>query len=107
MRTHRRRRSRGFVLVTLIASAAAVLTIVGLAIDTGHLHLVKMRMQTAADAGALGAVLERRADSRADVTAPARADAAANGFIHGQDSVTVGVNSPPASGYYAADPTAV
>jgi hypothetical protein len=94
-------------LVTLMASTVAVLTFIGLAIDTGHLHLVKIRMQTAADAGALGAVLERKSNGAADVVAAARADAAYNGFTHGQNAVTVTVNTPPATGFYTGDATAV
>ena len=100
-------RSRGFVLVTMMVSTVAMLTVVGLAIDTGHLQLVKVRMQTAADAAALGAVQSRRATAGADVVASARGDAAMNGFTHGENSVTVSVNSPPASGFYTADSTAV
>ena len=47
-----RGRSSGFVLIAMLASTVVLLTIVGLAIDTGHLQLVKVRMQTAADAAA-------------------------------------------------------
>ncbi len=100
-------RSRGFVLVTMMVSTVALLTVVGLAIDTGHLQLVKIRMQTAADAAALGAVQARRAAAGADVVSSARADAGMNGFIHGLNSVTVSVNSPPSSGFYTGDSTAV
>jgi hypothetical protein len=101
------RRTRGFVLITMMASTVAVLTLVGLAIDTGHLQLVKIRMQTAADAAALGAVQELRINGAADVVTPARADAEFNGFTHGQNGITVTVNRPPATGYYTGDSTAV
>ncbi len=97
----------GFVLVTMMASSVAVLIVVGLAIDTGHLQLVKTRMQTAADAAAFGAVQARRANASAELVPAARADAAANGFTHGSGSVVVSVNSPPLTGFYTADPTAV
>ena len=60
-----RRRSRGFILITMVASVVVILSIIGLAIDTGHLQLVKVRMQTAADAAALGAVQELRASGAA------------------------------------------
>ena len=73
------RRRCGFVLVTMMVSTVAVLSVIGLAIDTGHLQLVKVRMQTAADAGALGAVQARRASGSADVVAAARTDAGVNG----------------------------
>src|ERR1041384_4895552 len=94
-----RRPIHGFVLVTMMVSTVALLTIIGLAIDTGHLQLVKVRMQTAADSAALGAVQARRAAGSADVVASARSDAGANGFTHGQNSVTVNANSPPSTGF--------
>jgi hypothetical protein len=91
----------------MIVSIVVVLALVGLAIDSGHLQLVKVRMQTAADAAALGAVNELKASGPAGVTAAARADAAANGFSHGVDNVAVAVSNPPSSGYYTADSAAV
>ena len=102
-----RYRSRGFVLVTMVASAAVLLAIVGLAIDTGCLELLKLRMQTAADAAAVGGVQEYRMNGSSTVTAAAKADAAANGFTDGANSVTVTVNHPPASGFSTGDRTAV
>lgn len=102
-----RRRNRGFVLVAILASMAAVLTIVGLAIDTGHLQMVKVRMQTAADAAAIGAVQDGKAGGPAGPVASGRANASANGFTHGLDTVAVAVNSPPATGYFTGDSTAV
>src|SRR3954454_7383144 len=101
-----RRRAGGFILVTMVAAIVVVLSIIGLAIDTGHLQLVKVRMQTAADAAALGAVQELRANGAANIIPAARADAAANGFADGQSAVTVTVRTPPLSGYYTADSTA-
>jgi hypothetical protein len=103
----RLRRTRGFVLITMVASIVVILSIVGLAIDTGHLQLVKVRMQTAADAAVVGGVEELKANLTANVTSAALADAATNGFTDGQNTVTVVVNKPPASGYYTGDSTAV
>jgi hypothetical protein len=100
-------RSRGYVLIVMMASTVVLLSLVGLAIDTGGLHLVKVRMQTAADAAAIGAVQARVADAGTDATAPARSSAAANGFTDGQSAVTVTVNNPPVSGYYTGDASAV
>lgn len=102
-----RDRSRGFVLVTMVAATAVLLAIVGLAIDTGYLELLKLRMQTAADAAAMGGVQEYRMNGSSTVTAAAKADAAANGFTDGARAVSVTVNHPPSSGYSQADPTAV
>jgi len=100
-------RARGFVLITMVASMVAILSIVGLAIDTGNLQLVKVRMQTAADAAAVGGVQELRANGPSNVTAAAKADAASNGFTDGQNAVTVVVNKPPTYGFYTGDSSAV
>lgn len=95
------------MLVTMVAATAVLLAIVGLAIDTGYLELLKLRMQTAADAAAMGGVQEYRMNGSSTVTSAAKADAAANGFTDGSNSVSVTVNHPPASGYSQGDPTAV
>jgi hypothetical protein len=91
----------------MIVSIVVVLALVGLAIDSGHLQLVKVRMQTAADAAALGGVNQLKAAGPGSVTAAAIADAAANGFQHGRDAVVVVAENPPSTGYYTNDPTAV
>lgn len=91
----------------MVAATAVLLAVVGLAIDTGYLELLKLRMQTAADAAAMGGVQEFRMNGASTVTAAAKADAAANGFTDGANSVSVTVNQPPASGFSMADPTAV
>lgn len=98
---------RGFVLVTMLCSIVVLVGFLGLAIDTGYLELVKTRMQTAADAAALGGTQEMRMSGSAGVVAAARADAALNGFTHNKDGVTVTVNSPPAGGYSTGDSTGV
>ncbi len=103
----RRPATRGFVLITTVLALVVLLAFLGLAIDTGYVQFVKTRMQTAADAAALGAVQEIKANGTAGAAAAARADAALNGFTNGQHGVTVAVNNPPASGYYQTDPTAV
>jgi Flp pilus assembly protein TadG len=100
-------RTKGFVLVTMVLSTVVALACVGLAVDTGYLQLTKSRMQTAADAAALGGVQEIRQSGRTHVVEAARADAAANGFTDGVNSVAVSVNNPPATGYYTTDWTAV
>src|SRR6478735_9117788 len=103
----RRRRARGFVLITMVASMVVILSIIGLAIDAGHLQLVKIRMQTAADAAVIGAIQELKLNGGTNVTAAGKADAAANGFADGENTVTVVVNKPPLSGYYTGDSAAV
>jgi hypothetical protein len=102
-----KRRAGGFVLVNIAISATVLLAIIGLAIDTGYLQLVKTRMQAAADAAAVGGVQEIKLNGAANVVTAAKADAALNGFTDGVNSVTVTVNSPPASGSYTSSQTGV
>ena len=98
---------RGFILITAILSMVALLAFLGLAVDVGYLEYQKTRMQTAADAAAVGGVQELRMNGASTVVSGARADSALNGFTDGANSVTVTVNNPPASGYYTSDWTAV
>jgi hypothetical protein len=102
-----RRLRRGFVLITSVLSMVTLLAFLGLAVDVGYLYLVKMKMQTAADAAALGGVQAISISGAAGAPVAARSDAAGNGFTNGQNGVTVTVNVPPASGFYTASPTAV
>ncbi len=96
---------RGFVLITTVLALVVLLAFLGLAVDVGYVQFVKTRMQTAADAAAIGGALEIRMSGAP--AAASRADAALNGFTDGQNGVTVTVTSPPAAGYYAGDITAV
>ena len=97
----------GYVLVTMIASLVVVFAFVGLAVDVGVLQYTKSRMQTAADAAALGGVQEFKRSGAGSVVAAGKRDAALNGFRDLAETVTVSVNHPPATGFYTADPTAV
>ena len=94
-------------MVTMILSLVVLLAFLGLAIDVGYEQYFKSRMQTAADAAALGGALELRASGSSNLVSSAKADAAANGFTDGQNSVSITVNSPPATGYSTTDSTAV
>ena len=98
---------RGFVMVTMVLSLAILIAFLGLSIDVGYEQYVKVRMQTAADAAALGGALELHASGSSNLVSSARGDAATNGFTNGVNSVTIAVNNPPATGYSTADSTAV
>lgn len=98
---------RGFVLITMLLSTVLLLAFLGLAVDVGYIELVKVRMQTAADAAALGGVQDLRMNGSANISTAAKADSALNGFTDGVGSVTVTVNHPPLSGSYTTDPTAI
>jgi hypothetical protein len=72
--------------------------IMGLAFDASYMYFVKRRMQTAADAAALGAAQELLRGHTDAITLAARKDAALNQFTHATDQVDVTVNHPPISG---------
>ena len=91
----------------MLCCTAILVEFLGLAIDAGYLELVKTRMQTAADAAALGGVQEIKMNGAANVVSAARADAALNGFTNGLNGVTVTVNNPPSGGYSTGDSTGV
>ncbi len=98
---------RGFVLIIMACSLVVMLAFVGLALDTGYLQLIQTRMQTAADAAALGGVQEFRMNGTANIVTAARADATLNGLTDGVTGVTVTVNNPPTKGYSSTNSTAV
>jgi hypothetical protein len=98
---------RGFVLVTMILSMAILLAFLGLAINVGCEQYMKVRMQAAADAAALGGARELAASGSANLVSAAQGDASTNGFTNGQNSVTVTVNNPPTSGYSTTNSSAV
>src|SRR6266478_3433251 len=54
----RRKHQRGFVLITMAASAIALLGALGLAVDMGHTFISKNETQAFVDAAALAATLE-------------------------------------------------
>lgn len=94
-------------MITMTVSLVILVAFLGLAIDVGYEQFVKVRMQTAADAAALGGARELSASGTANLVSSAKADAATNGFTNGQNSVSVTVNNPPATGYSTTDATAV
>jgi hypothetical protein len=91
----------------MILSLGILLAFLGLAIDVGYEQYTKIRMQTAADAAALGGARELAASGSANLVSAARGDAATNGFTNGQNSVTVTVNNPPSTGYSTSNSSAV
>lgn len=70
--------------------------------DACYMYFHKRAMQTAADAGAYAGALEILRGNNAPTTA-AKRDTALNGFTDGTDSISVTVNSPPASGAKSGD----
>ena len=104
MATINKRKQRGFVLIVTALSLITLVAFVGLVFDTGYLAWMRERAQNAADAAAIGAMLDLKAGN---VITTARtdgqADAATNGFTNGNNSTTVNINNPPLYGSYAGN----
>lgn len=90
----------GLGLVTMVGFA-------GLAIDVGYMQWEKRRMQSAADAAAMGGLRELELKQSGLISTAALNDSALNGFTNGVDNTTVSVNNPPLSGSYSGDSLAV
>ncbi len=93
----------GFVILTVVLALVFLLGFAGLAVDMGFFRYIKRTAQNAADAGAVGAAMAMAATPAESGLTAGRVDAARNGFTHGTDGVTVAVNSPPTSGFYAGN----
>jgi hypothetical protein len=89
---------RGTILPFAAIVALTMVAFMGLAFDASYLFFEKRRVQTAADAGAMGGAQELLRGTPANVIAAARKDTALNHFTHGSDGVDVTVNNPPLSG---------
>lgn len=90
------------VLVPVLVGTAA------LGIETGQLYRIKRQMQSAADAAAIAASIDRiNGLTSTTITTDGQYASQRNGFTNGSNSVTVTVNSPPTSGSYTSSTTAV
>jgi hypothetical protein len=92
-------RQRGHVVTIAAILFPGLLAMMGLALDGGYVYHVKRRMQTAADAGALGGAHELWRGNTTLAEAAAETDAEFNGFPASE----VTVNIPPLSGSRAGD----
>lgn len=105
-RLARLRRDQGGAVAIIMALVIPILVgAVGLAVEVGMWYAERRSLQTAADAAAMGAAWELNI-AGGNATAAATADAVRNGFsAAGGGSITV--TTPPASGAYAGDASAV
>jgi uncharacterized membrane protein len=83
-----------------------LLLFVGFALDTSNLQLHRRIAQRAADAAALGALYEKERGS-SNWAQAGQTDAATNGATNGVKGATVAVVSPPTSGLYSGNASAV
>ena len=88
------------MLVCFAVVLPVVILLCGLSLDVAMLHLRALQMQTAADAGAIGAELEAERGTGAWATAGSQ-DASINGFKNGSNGTTVSVTRPATIGAYA------
>jgi hypothetical protein len=98
-----RQKERGTVLIFFALFVLTLVAFMGLAFDASYLYYEKRRVQTAADAGAMGGAQEIFRGNTTAVTSAARHDSALNRYTHGVDGVTVTVNNPPVSGTRAGN----
>ena len=94
------------MLLNFFITLVTLLLLAGLALDGSNMQLQKLRLQVAADAAALGAARERALGKASWATA-GQNDAALNGFTNGSNGAIVVVRSPPTSGTYNGDSTAI
>ena len=87
-----RRGERGQVLVIFALALTAIVAMTGLVIDGGSAFVMRRDLQNVADSSAMSAgyVYANGGDLTAATTA-ARSTAAANGYVHGTNGVTVDV----------------
>jgi hypothetical protein len=81
-----------------VLSMLTLVAFLSLAFDVSYLYFLKRRVQTAADAGAIGAAQELMRGTSASLTESARKDTGINRYAHGIDGVDVIVNNPPSAG---------
>ncbi len=105
--THRARGQSGHSLITVTVCMGLLIAFAGLATDVGYLEFVKRGMQTAADGGAIAGAQEILRNQTAQIQPAALHDTSKNGYTDGVNNVSITVNNPPASGYYAGDSGAV
>ena len=94
------------MLINFLLFVTTLFLFCGLALDVGIVQLRKLQIQHAADAAALGALIER-ARGNSDWVTAGDADAALNGFTNGTNGVSIAIQSPPTSGSYSGDSSAV
>jgi hypothetical protein len=99
----KRNGERGTIMPFMAVFSMAMIGFLGLAFDAAYLYYEKRRVQTAADAGAIGGAQELLRSSAGTVTAAARKDSGLNRYTHGENGVTVEVNNPPLSGTRAGN----
>ncbi|MBS0520182.1 MAG: Tad domain-containing protein [Proteobacteria bacterium] len=91
----------GGSIAMLVAAVPVVAGLVAVGAETGNFYRMKRQMQNAADDAALSGSIDRiNGLTTSTIATDALYEAKRNGFIGGQDNVTVTVNAPPKSGNF-------
>jgi hypothetical protein len=85
----------GQVMVLICVALVALVGMIAIVADFSFMQHQRNMMQTAADSAAMAGAEEL---NYGDMVAAGKADAAANGYTDGQNSVTVAINNPPSTG---------
>jgi uncharacterized membrane protein len=99
--SRRNRDQRGFTIVAYATMLIVIMGFTGMAVDVGYLQWQKRMAQAAADSAVMGALREIELGNT-DLVAAGRNDAGLNGFVHGQNGVTVTINNTNALWFYCA-----
>ncbi len=99
------RNERGAVAVLVALLLPVLLGMVGIAVELGYWFSEKRELQTASDAGAVGGAFELLNGNSGAISTSSASEAARNGYEEAKG--TISVNTPPTSGAYAGDATAV
>jgi hypothetical protein len=100
---------RGTIAVTTALCATVLFGLAGLAVDVASWEVAQHSMQGAADAAAYSAWTDysKNGGNFSQAKTQAQGITAAQGYVNGQNGVTVAVNQPPKSGGYTGDATAI
>lgn len=93
------------MILYMVGLISILVCFCGLMLDIGYFEVLKLRMQSAADAAAIGAIFAGEDGSTSG--AGGATDAALNGYTDGVNNVTVTIASPPTSGAYTGMAPAV
>ncbi len=88
------------MLVYIALLAPVLLLFCGLAVDVGQMEVLRLQMQSASDAAALGAAQELERGI-GNYVSYGQSEAATNGFANGSSNTTVTVSKQPTYGAYA------
>jgi hypothetical protein len=97
----------GTVAITGGLSITVLFGFTALAVDVASWQVAKRSMQGAADAAAYSAGVASIKNNGIGITTQAKGVAAAQGYVDGQNGVTVTVNRPPTSGSHTSDASAI